>query len=210
MMRRALIAVSAVSALALLAACSDDHDSMPMDSMPMDSMPMDSMPMGSMPGVPADADYTVADVEFAQGMIAHHEQAIAMAEIALDPTVGASPEVVDLARRIQAAQDPEIDQMTAWLTQREQALTMDMSDGHNMADMPGMMSAEDMERLPTLVGPEFDTVWLEMMIAHHQGAIEQANTVLADGTNPELAALANAIITAQQAEITEMEALLAA
>ena len=111
-MRRALIAVSAVSALALLAACSDDHDSMPMDSMPMDSMPMDSMPMGSMPGVPADADYTVADVEFAQGMIAHHEQAIAMAEIALDPTVGASPEVVDLARRIQAAQDPEIDQMT--------------------------------------------------------------------------------------------------
>ena len=192
MMRRALLAVSA---LTLLVACGgDDHD---------------SMDMGTSPTAPADADYTVADVEFAQGMIAHHEQAILMAEIALDPTVGASPEVVDLARRIQAAQDPEIEQMTAWLTSRGQSLTMDMSDGHSMDDMPGMMSAEDMEMLPTLVGPEFDAAWLEMMIAHHKGAVEQAQTVLAEGTNPELAALANAIITAQQGEITEMEALLA-
>ena len=53
---------------------------------------------------------------FAQGMIPHHEQAIEMADIALDPTIGAGPEVIDLAARIKAGQDPEIEQMTAWLT----------------------------------------------------------------------------------------------
>ncbi|HSL74597.1 MAG TPA: DUF305 domain-containing protein [Ilumatobacteraceae bacterium] len=149
-----------------------------------------------------------ADIEFAQGMIAHHEQAIEMSEIALDPNVGAGPEVLDLAARIQAAQEPEIDQMTAWLTAAGASLTMDMSDGHDMSSMEGMMSVEQMDALAASTGAEFDRLWLEMMIEHHEGAISQSETVKANGSNPDVLALADEIITAQQAEIAEMRALL--
>jgi uncharacterized protein (DUF305 family) len=148
-----------------------------------------------------------ADVEFAQGMIGHHEQAVEMAEIALDPTIGASAEVVDLATRIQAAQEPEIDLMTGWLTAAGESTVMDMSSDEMMA-MEGMMSVEDMDGLASSTGTEFDTMWLEMMIAHHEGAISQSETVRSDGSNPDVLALADQIIAAQQAEIVEMRALL--
>lgn len=149
-----------------------------------------------------------ADIEFAQGMIAHHEQAIEMAEIALDPTRAAGPAVLDLAERIRAAQDPEVQLMTGWLTTAGAPLTMDTSDGHDMSSMEGMMSAEDMDMLATLTADEFDRTWLEMMIAHHKGALSQSESVKANGSNPAVLALADQIITAQQAEIGEMEALL--
>jgi uncharacterized protein (DUF305 family) len=149
-----------------------------------------------------------ADIEFAQGMIAHHEQAIEMAEIALDPNVGASAEVVDLATRIEAAQDPEVALMTGWLTAAGEQVGMDTSDGHDMSSMEGMMTAEEMDQLATMTGGDFDAMWLEMMIEHHEGAISQSETVTSTGANPDVAALADQIITAQQAEITEMQALL--
>lgn len=149
-----------------------------------------------------------ADIEFAQGMIGHHKQAIEMAEIALDPNVGASPEVVDLATRIKAAQDPEVELMTGWLTAAGEHVAMDTSDGHDMSSMEGMMTVEQMDQLATMTGPDFDVMWLEMMIEHHQGAISQSATVKAAGANPDVAELADQIITAQQAEIAEMQALL--
>ena len=156
-----------------------------------------------------DADVTLneADVAFAQGMIGHHEQAIEMSEIALDPTRGASAEVIDLATRIQAAQDPEVELMTGWLTAAGEPMTMDMSSGE-MSMMEGMMSAEQMDAMAAATGAEFDSMWLEMMIAHHQGAVAQSETVKAAGANAEVLALADQIIAAQQAEITEMQALL--
>jgi uncharacterized protein (DUF305 family) len=150
-----------------------------------------------------------ADIEFAQGMIAHHEQAIEMAEIALDPAVGASAEVVDLATRVKGAQDPEVELMTGWLTAAGEQVGMDTSDGHDMSSMEGMMTVEEMDGLAMMTGPDFDVMWLEMMIEHHQGAISQSETVKSAGANPDVAALADQIITAQQAEITEMQTLLA-
>jgi uncharacterized protein (DUF305 family) len=150
-----------------------------------------------------------ADVEFAQGMIPHHEQAIAMSEIALDPASGASQEVVDMASQITAAQDPEIELMTGWLAAWEQPVEMDTSDGHDMADMPGMMSAEEMDGLDTMSGADFDSAWLAMMIEHHEGAIEMAEEVQDAGNNADVLALAEEIVTAQRQEIDEMNALLA-
>lgn len=165
-----------------------------------------TMPAGSTAGASAMND---ADVAFAQGMIAHHEQAIEMAEIALDPTVGARPEVVDLATRIRDAQGPEVEQLTAWLTDAGQPAQMDMSGGHDMSSMDGMMSAEDMDALAAKQADEFDRAWLEMMIAHHEGAIAQSQTVKANGSHLDVLTLADQIITSQQSEITEMQALLA-
>ncbi len=131
-----------------------------------------------------------------------------MAEIALDPNVGASPEVIDLATRIKGAQDPEVALMTGWLTAAGEPITMDMSDGHDMSSMDGMMTAEQMDGMAAMTGPEFDRTWFEMMIDHHEGAISQSETVKADGSNTDVLTLADQIITAQQGEIAEMKALL--
>ncbi len=190
--------VIALTLTATLAACGSD------DSSSADTTPATAAPGGSA----ATVELNAADIEFAQGMIAHHEQAIEMAEIALDPNIGASPEVIDLATRIKGAQDPEVELMTGWLTAAGEPVAMDASEGHDMSSMDGMMTAEQMDAMSAMTGTEFDQMWLEMMIAHHEGAISQSETVKANGSNDDVLALADQIITAQQGEITEMQALL--
>jgi uncharacterized protein (DUF305 family) len=74
--------------------------------------------------------------------------------------------------------------------------------------MPGMMSDAQMQELTAATGAEFDRLFLQLMIVHHQGAIEMADTELADGSNPAAVALAESITTSQTAEITEMQQLL--
>lgn len=190
----------ALALTATLAACGSD------DSSSADTSP--AAVTEAPAGTGASITLNDADIEFAQGMIAHHEQAVEMAEIALDPTVGAGAEVTDLATRIQAAQEPEIEQMTAWLTAAGESTTMDLSDGHDMSSMEGMMSADQMDALAVSTGAEFDQLWLDMMIEHHEGAISQSETVKANGSNPDVLLLADQIIAAQQGEIVEMQALL--
>ena len=158
-------------------------------------------------GAAAAAGFNDADVTFAQGMIAHHEQAIEMADIALAPTLGSSVQIRDLATRIKDAQDPEIALMSEWLTAWGQTLRMDVSGGHDMSSMEGVMTAEEMDALGAATGAEFDTMWLEMMIRHHEGAIAMSETIKASGSNADALGLAEQIIVAQQAEIDEMQAL---
>ena len=71
-----------------------------------------------------------------------------------------------------------------------------------------VMSADDMDKLGTLTGTDFDTAWLEMMIAHHEGAVKMSEDVKSNGKSPDVATLADQIIAGQTAEITEMKALL--
>ena len=148
-----------------------------------------------------------SDVMFSQMMIPHHEQAIEMSDIALDPTVGASDVVKELATRIKGAQDPEIATMKAFLTSWKMSLTPDSSMDHSDM-MSGMLSADDIKKLSSLRGVEFDRAWMTGMIAHHEGAIEMAKDVLEDGTNSAVRTLATAITTAQDSEILEMKKLL--
>ena len=152
-----------------------------------------------------DAD----DVMFAQMMIPHHEQAIELSDMALDPTTNASPEVLALAERIKAAQDPEISRMSALLEAwGEPVSPMDGMDHGSM--MSGMLSAAELAAIDALTGSAFDDAWLAAMVAHHQGAISMAQEVLDNGSDIEIRSLAEAIIAGQQAEIDEMNALLAA
>lgn len=205
MIRRFTVPTLAFALVATLAACGSD-DSPSADTAATETAAAAEAPSTTPAGNAALND---ADVEFAQGMIAHHEQAVEMAEIALDPNRQAGAEVTDLATRIQAAQEPEIEQMTAWLTAAGESITMDLGEGHDMSSMEGMMTAEQMDALAVATGSEFDTMWLEMMIAHHEGAISQSQTVKANGSNPDVLTLADQIIAAQQGEIAEMQALLA-
>lgn len=151
-----------------------------------------------------------ADTQFAQMMIVHHEGAIDMADLVADRST--SPEVLALGERIADAQGPEIDLMTGWLeTWGEEApaeMPMEGMD-HGGMDMDGTDPDEAMAELEGLEGDAFDDRFLELMIAHHEGAIEMAQDELADGEAPEALELAQAIIDAQEAEITEMEELLA-
>lgn len=153
------------------------------------------------------SDHDNADVAFSQQMIPHHQQALAMAGLVSGRTTDAK--VIDLAGRIEKAQDPEIQQMTAWLNQwgAAPATTAMPGMGDGQA-MPGMMSDADMAKLQGLKGAGFDTMWLRMMVQHHQGAVDMAKTELTQGASADAKTLAQKIIDGQQAEITEMKGLL--
>lgn len=154
-----------------------------------------------------------ADVAFTQAMIVHHEQAIEMAALAEDRADAG--EVRSLATRIGEAQQPEIDRMQEWLEAwGEDAADAGTDMGHDGMDMGGgdsmgMMSGEDMEQLEAASGAEFDRMFLEMMIEHHRGAIAMAQEVQADGSHPDVLALADDVVADQEAEVEEMEQLLA-
>jgi uncharacterized protein (DUF305 family) len=150
-----------------------------------------------------------ADIAFAQMMIPHHQQAVEMADLALARET--SPEVKELAEQIKGAQDPEIQMMSGWLTQW--GAPMEMGEDHGSHDMggmtmEGMMTDEDMQALGSATGATFDTMWLEMMIAHHEGAISMADQVKAESSNPDVTALADAVISGQTTEIDTMQQLL--
>ena len=194
MKKLALTAVALASATLLFGACGS-HD--------MGSMDTGSMDTGD--STPESADFNDADVMFAQTMIPHHQQAIEMSDIALDPNSGASAAIVALATQIKGAQDPEISQMKNLLTTWGKSMEMGSMDHSSM--MGGMLSLEEIDTLGQLKGAEFDKAWAKGMIAHHEGAIAMANDVLANGKNSEILALANAVVSGQSAEIKTLKPL---
>lgn len=159
-------------------------------------------------GSPTSVSGAPADVTFAQQMVPHHEQAVEMSRLALDPERGASEPVRNLATRIEKAQQPEIDEMTGWLDGWGEDASAHGSHGDGDHEMAGMMSDDQMSALEQATGTDFDRRWLQMMIEHHEGAVEMAETEIADGQDSRAKALARAIVDAQRAEITQMKELL--
>ncbi|MCX5554696.1 DUF305 domain-containing protein [Streptomyces sp. NBC_00038] len=196
--RAALVATAAVTAL-VLAACGNDSGS---DS---SSTAKDS------PSASADTTagaHNDQDVSFSQEMIPHHQQALQMAEMA--SAHASSTDVKDLASRIEKAQEPEIKTMTGWLKSWGEDVpdSMPGMDHSSDSDMPGMMDQKDMDELELSSGTGFDTMFLTMMIDHHEGAVEMATTEKNKGEYGPAKSLADDIITAQNAEIDEMNKLL--
>lgn len=160
--------------------------------------------------------HNAADVEFAQGMIPHHRQAIAMSELAADRAQ--SEDVKALAEEISAAQGPEIETMTSFLEAWGEKVPdgdsmgemggMDHGGDMNMGGMPGMMSPQQMAELENVQGAEFDRMFLQMMISHHEGAVEMARAEQVDGVNEQAIDLAEQIEATQTAEISRMQDLL--
>lgn len=157
------------------------------------------------------AEHNQADVQFAQMMIPHHRGAISMAELA--PDRAQDPFILDIAERIQGAQDPEIQQMTGWLEDWGEevptAQEHDMGGGGGGAGAGDDMGGEGMDELAAASGPAFDRLFAELMITHHQGAVDMSADEIANGRFPEAKALAEAIIEGQEAEIAELEGFLA-
>lgn len=161
-----------------------------------------------------------ADVGFATDMIPHHAQALVM----VDMTRGRDldPEFKTLTQQISDAQGPEIELMAQWLRDWDQPIpetsrdhvnaeghsSMDGMGGMDSDEMPGMMSDAELDELDSSIGSSFESMWLTMMIEHHEGAIEMAQAEVADGKYADSLALAQDIITAQEGEITQMKAML--
>jgi uncharacterized protein (DUF305 family) len=131
---------------------------------------------------PADTGlphYTTADVQFMQGMISHHAQAVTMAGWA--PSHGASPNVQVLCARISVSQRDEIRSMQRWLRDRHEMVPDSL--GHmnmnmDMGMMPGMLTPEQMAQLDQAKGPDFDRLFLVFMIQHHEGALAMVKQLM--------------------------------
>lgn len=208
--KKMALATTAVTAALALSACGGGEATGSAGQAP-------PAPTSSAAGQQVSADHNEADIAFAQGMIPHHRQAVDMANLAADRAE--SDQVKQLATAIQQAQGPEIQQLQGFLAAwgaPESGGMPNMSQEHNMpgmeqngmSGMSGMMSDQQMQQLEQASGVEFDRMWLEMMIAHHEGAVQMAQTELRDGRNPEAKALAQKIIDAQQTEITQMQEML--
>jgi uncharacterized protein (DUF305 family) len=200
-MKRCVLPGLVLSVVALgLAACSSPEEG----TSPGHDMPMMSSPAS--PGQAADGEsFSTADVTFAQMMVPHHEQAIEMSDIVLAAD-GIDPGVAELAEAIKAAQQPEIDQMNAWLDDWGAASSTSGHDGHGSMD--GMMSEGDMAALADADGAEASRLYLEQMIVHHDGAIVMAERELADGRHEGAVAMAEEIIEVQKTEIERMREML--
>ena len=157
--------------------------------------------------IPDDAIYTVADVEFMQGMIAHHAQAIYMSRMA--EAHHASPRLIKLADKIDQSQVAEIAIMQEWLRRNGQAVP-DTSSWRTMK-MAGMLTDEQLKELDAAKGAEFDHAFLTMMIQHHEGALQMVedlfDTPLA-GQDVDVNVFANDVVTVQTAEIGVMQRML--
>ncbi len=151
-----------------------------------------------------------ADVAFATGMIPHHAQAVEMSDILLSKD-GVDPQVAELAEQVKAAQAPEIEAMTSWLEEWDEAVppTTGMESMDDMSSMEGMMTEQDMGDLAAATGDEASRLFLQQMTEHHSGAIDMAEQETEDGSYPDATDLAEEIVQSQQAEIDTMNDLLA-
>src|SRR5437870_906216 len=135
------------------------------------TMGMSHMDMGHEIVIPKGAIYTKADVEFMQGMIAHHAQAIVMSRMARSH--GANPQVLKLSNKIDQSQVPEIRIMQAWLRRNNQ-FAPDTSSWHTTM-MAGMLTTEQLNELEAAKGVAFDRAYLRLMIQHHMGALKMVD-----------------------------------
>ena len=141
-------------------------------------------------------------------MMPHHQQAIEMSDIILAKD-DIPADVAALAEKIKAAQGPEIAQLTDWLEQWGEATEpQDGHGGHDMSMMEGMLSDEELQQLYDAPCPEAAELFLNQMIAHHEGAVAMAEDQVENGTYPPAVDLAQTIIDTQQQEIDTMQQML--
>jgi uncharacterized protein (DUF305 family) len=196
MTRRAAAALAALAAALFLSSCSSPTSDGQTAHQQTDQPVITAQPAG----------YNADDVAFATNMIPHHEQAVELSAMVPDRSTNA--ELIALAQQISAAQQPEIDVMKVFLVQWKE--NPDTNSGHagHGSTMQGMVDAATMTQLESMNGAEFDKLWLESMIRHHQGAIEMAKAEIANGDNVDAKTLAKNIVTTQEAEIGQMKQML--
>lgn len=163
-------------------------------------------------------EHNDADVAFSADMIQHHAQALAMVDLTLNRPL--DPEVAELAEQIRDAQAPEIELFGDWLVEWDAEVPETVRDhgnaGHDTdalndsmdSDMPGAMTADDLAALGNASDADFQSMWLEMMVEHHEGAVTMARAETEDGRYQPAVKLAESIVSSQSKQIDTMEDLL--
>ncbi|MEU4710045.1 DUF305 domain-containing protein [Nocardia salmonicida] len=193
---RTHILVAAAASVLLAAGCSDDSTA---------THPTEHSTTTTTSAA-ASTDFNDVDVSFLQMMYPHHAQAVEMAKMV--PSHTQNQQLIALAAQVEKAQAPEMQQITDLLAGFGEPAPS-ATEGHGGHDMPGMMTDAQMSALRAANGADFDRQWLEMMIAHHEGAVGMAQTELNGGVNPPSRQLATKIIADQEAEIATMRDMLA-
>jgi uncharacterized protein (DUF305 family) len=210
---------TALIALAVLAACSSASQQATQSSKPPNPVVMKGDSAAIANAKPDKTRYqaTEADINFMSGMIHHHSQAIVMARMA--PTHGASSSIQTLAGRIINAQTDEISLMSQWLRDHNQpvpvpnpkGMTMKMGGEEHVMLMPGMLTEEQMKQLEAAKGPEFDKLFLTLMMQHHNGAVSMVKELFGTygaGLDETVFKLASDVNTDQTTEIARMQRML--
>ena len=229
MTSRALLAATAAAVLALAGCAGNGTDSTTATETSPGAVMSETTTGGTLTTATGqDSEHSAADVMFSRMMIPHHQQAIEMSDIILDKD-DVPADVRTMAEEIKAAQGPEIEQMRQWLErgggpggpQGGPMMGDDVpgptgdhmggaDDAAGMPMMDGMLSGQEMRELSDARGPDAARLFLEQMIAHHEGAIEMAQDEVSDGTYPPTVELARSIIQTQQREIDRMREMIAA
>lgn len=229
MTSRALLAATAAAVLTLAGCAGNGTDSTTATETSPGAVMSETTTGGTLTTATGqDSEHSAADVMFSRMMIPHHQQAIEMSDIILDKD-DVPADVRTMAEEIKAAQGPEIEQMRQWLEQwgvpggpQGGPMMGDDVPGHmgdhmggaddaaGMPMMDGMLSGQEMRELSDARGPDAARLFLEQMIAHHEGAIEMAQDEVSDGTYPPTVELARSIIQTQQREIDRMREMIAA
>jgi uncharacterized protein (DUF305 family) len=215
MMTRTLRSPAAACLAVFAAACSTARPAAPASVTPDAPAEAQSLPASAVRTDTPRVGYTEADVRFMQGMIGHHAQALAMTSLLPARTRRADMRL--LAERIDVSQKDEIAFMQRWLAKRGEAVPS-VEGGHEQhaggahpALMPGMLTEADLARLAAATGPEFDQLFLEYMIRHHEGALVMVKNLFATqrgGQEPELFKFAADVDADQAAEIKRMRGML--
>jgi len=155
-------------------------------------------------------DHVDADVTFMLDMIDHHSQALVMTGYVKARTD--DRDIRLLAERMEVSQEDEIDQMARWLQDRAQPLRENGHDGHGAGhEMPGMLTEEQLAKLEAAKGDAFDTLFLEYMIQHHEGALQMVQDLYKAGGGQEasIGQFASHVEGDQGIEIARMQSMLA-
>lgn len=201
-----LVTTVAAAALLALSACTNDGDDTTAGA--TTSASTSAVQETSTQTLDKTSGHSEADVMFAQMMMPHHRQAIEMSDIILAKD-GIPADVTQLAEEIKNAQGPEIQQLTEWLDGwGEPTEPQGSTGGHNMAEMDGMLGDDELQQLSDAEGTDAARLFLEQMIAHHEGAITMAEDEVDKGSFQPAVDMAQMIIDTQQQEIDTMRDLL--
>ncbi len=235
--RRAALAAAALAVALGASACSAGDEATPAPYAPPTAEASVPVLQPGLPGEPArtvapedaapptDGDrYAAADVEFVQGMVTHHRQAVEMSGLA--PGRAGDPGVAALAERIRLGQAPEVDVMVAWLERRGADVPPERSwlsgrgevtgggedasadhHGGGAGGGAGMASAAEVRALAAADGDAFDALFVELMVRHHRGALAMVDEHAAGGVDLQVREMADEMTAVQTAEIAHLEGL---
>ncbi|GAB3285349.1 DUF305 domain-containing protein [Parasphingorhabdus pacifica] len=206
-MRRSTIIGALLAGGLALAGCSPSEEPSDQPPAPGTPPPATEQASGEATGAVQGSAHTGTDKEFAQQLLTHHEQLVELAGLA--ERNAQDPRIKELAAEIQQSESAEIGELEAWLaaTAGEESDSAPEDAEGSGAELPSALSPEELDQLREIRGSEFDRRWQQAVLALEEGALQVAKTELDEGSDEEMRALAEKIVSEQPAQIDKVKSL---